>query len=77
LREKLAAGNGRVAKLIREIPDETKRIEAVFLWTVSRLPSANDLTVSREYVKASPSPQRGLEDLMWSLMNTREFSLNH
>ena len=77
LRDKIAAASGRVAKIVKEIPDDTKRIEAVFLWTVSRLPMKNDLVAAREYLKASPTPQRGLEDLMWSLLNTREFSLNH
>jgi hypothetical protein len=29
------------------------------------------------YMKANSSHQRGLEDVMWSLLNTREFQLNH
>ncbi len=77
LREKIAAANGRVAKLVTDVSDDVKRVEEIFLWTVGRMPSKDDLAASLEYVKASPSAQRGLEDLMWSLINTREFSLNH
>ena len=77
LREKLASANGRVAKLVKDMPDDTKRVEEVFLWAVGRLPSKNDLAAALEYLKTSPTAQGGLEDLMWSLINTREFSLNH
>jgi len=77
LREKIASPTGRVAKIVKDFADDTKRVEEVFLWTVGRLPSKNDLAAVLEYVKASTSAQRGLEDLMWGLMNTREFSLNH
>ena len=29
------------------------------------------------YVKESKSAQRGLEDVLWGLLNTKEFLLNH
>lgn len=77
LRDKIASPNGRVAQLLKDQTNDATRIEDVFLWTVGRPPSKNDLATSLEYVKASPSARRGLEDLMWSLINTREFSLNH
>jgi len=77
LREKIASPTGRVAQIVKDHTDDAKRVEEVFLWTVGRLPSKDDLAVSVEYVKASPSAKRGLEDLMWGLINTREFSLNH
>ncbi|MFM8274037.1 MAG: DUF1553 domain-containing protein [Gemmata sp.] len=77
LRDKIAGAGGRVARLVADVPDDAKRIEEVFLWTVGRPPSKNDLAASLEYVKTSPTARSGLEDLMWSLINTREFSLNH
>jgi hypothetical protein len=77
LRAKIAGPDGRVAKIVKDLPDGAKRVEEVFLWAVGRPPSKNDLAAALEYVKSSPSARRGLEDLMWSLLNTREFSLNH
>ena len=28
-------------------------------------------------IQAAPSPKEGLEDLLWTLLNTREFEFNH
>ena len=73
----MAAVDGRVAKIAKETPDATKAIEELYLWTLSRPPSAEELQACVGYMKDSPTPQRGLEDVMWSLLNTREFQLNH
>jgi hypothetical protein len=77
VRDKISSPQGRVAQLVKEHADEARRVEEVFLWTVSRLPNRNELQTCLAYLKDSPSPQKGLEDVMWSLLNTREFILNH
>jgi hypothetical protein len=77
VREKVASPQGRVAQLIQQYADDARRIEEVFLWTVSRRPNRDELQSCLEYLKQGPSPQKGLEDVMWSLLNTREFILNH
>lgn len=77
VREKIGSPQGRVAQILKVHADESRRVEEVFLWTVSRLPRAEELQTCREYLKASPSPEKGLEDVMWGLLNTREFILNH
>src|SRR5262249_53145744 len=38
VQQKLAAPNGRVAQIVKEIAEDDKRIEEVFLGTLSRLP---------------------------------------
>jgi hypothetical protein len=77
VREKIASAKGRVAEIARTIPDNKKRIEEVFLGTVSRLPSPEELQTCLDYLKGSSSEQKGLEDVLWGLLNTREFILNH
>ena len=74
---KIVAADGRVAKIAKEIPDAKKAIQELYLWTLSRTPTESELQTCMGYMKASPSHQRGLEDVMWSLLNTREFQLNH
>jgi hypothetical protein len=77
IQAKIAAADGRVAKIAKEFPDAKKAIEEVYLWTLSRSPTESELQACIGYLKVSPSHQRGLQDVMWSLLNTREFQLNH
>src|SRR5262249_3913212 len=74
---KISAPEGRVAQLIKNIADDEKRIDEVFLWTLSRLPTEGERKSCSGYIKESQSAQKGLEYVMWSLLNTREFLLNH
>ncbi|MBL8795721.1 MAG: DUF1553 domain-containing protein [Planctomycetia bacterium] len=77
VREKIAAADGRVAKLIKEVADEGRRVEEVFLWSLSRLPTNAEKTKCLAYLKEASSPERGLQGVLWSLLNTREFLLIH
>ena len=75
--EKIKEPSGRAAKLLKDTPDDAKRVEALFLATLSRLPSDAERSACREYLAAADSPEKGLQGLLWSLMNTREFLLQH
>jgi hypothetical protein len=77
VQQKIAAPQGRVAQIVKEIIEEEQRVEEVYLWTLSRLPTAEERQTCVQYVKDSPSPERGLQDVLWGLLNTREFLLNH
>jgi len=77
LRDKITNPQGRLAKITKASDDPKKQIEEVYLWVVSRLPTESESTTCLEYLKNSPTPQRGLEDVMWSLLNTHEFLLQH
>ena len=57
-----------------------QRIEALFLATLSRFPTASEKTRFLSYLKdnaASDVPGRPLADLFWALLNTTEFLSNH
>src|SRR5262249_35783814 len=58
VREKIASPMGRVAEIARTIPDNKKRIDEVFLGTVSRLPSPEELQTCLDYLKGSVSEQK-------------------
>lgn len=75
--EKLADPGGRAAAVAENFSDDRTRVEEIFLATVSRLPSEAELAASLDYVKQAESPQRGLQGLIWSLLNTKEFLLQH
>ncbi len=52
-------------------------IQQAYLRTVSRRPRADELKRAEQYVRESTSPVAGLADLLWALINTKEFIVNH
>jgi hypothetical protein len=59
-------------------PDEERQvIREAFLRTVSRLPTEKEFARARAYLQDSASIDVGLRDLLWALINTKEFLLNH
>jgi hypothetical protein len=52
-------------------------IREVFLRTVSRQPTDAEFAQAKADVAAARSPLEGLRDLLWAMLNTREFMVNH
>ena len=74
---KTAAPDGRLAKLFKEIKDDRQRVEELYLGTLSRFPTEKEMKKSLDYVARAADRKAGFEDLLWSLLNVREFVLNH
>lgn len=51
--------------------------ENAYLRTLSRKPNSQELATSIEYLKSEVSPVAAVQGLMWGLINTKEFVLNH
>lgn len=77
IRQKIADPGGNVARVAKELADVDKQIEELFLLTLCRLPTAAESKPCRLYLASAENRPQGLEDLMWSLLNTREFQLQH
>ena len=54
-----------------------KLINMTFLRTVSRMPSASELEMARADIGSSPDKIWAVRDLLWALLNTKEFLVNH
>jgi hypothetical protein len=59
--------------ILRENPDNRDAVAELYLRSLSREPSANELEVSLAHVKANSSRTRAFEDLFWALLNSAEF----
>jgi hypothetical protein len=60
--------------------DTPGKIEAMFLTTLSRPPSADELAQFQAYVEAGgpkQDSQSALSDVFWALLNSAEFLTNH
>lgn len=52
-------------------------IEEAYLRTLSRLPTADEIIKCEAYFNESTAPAQAARDLLWALINTKEFITNH
>jgi hypothetical protein len=52
-------------------------IEQVFLRALSRPPTPKEILVAKEDIGAAKDRVDGVRDVLWALLNTREFLVNH
>ncbi len=52
-------------------------IRQAYIRTFCRPPTDSELTTAGEYLHIAPDPASGLRDLLWALLNSKEFILNH
>ena len=57
--------------------DVTELIKDAWLRSVNRLPSQREISRAKDHLTNALSTEDGLTDLLWALMNTKEFILNH
>ena len=71
--------NGRVAQLLKQnpAPTEDQLIEDLYLWSLARRPTAKEIEVAKKHFQTYGDQQRldAAQDLMWSLLNSRDFLL--
>jgi len=82
LNRKLLDKQGRISQLVKdknlEKSDGARQaIEQLYLSTFSRSPTADELAKCRQVITRAPTSREGLEDLLWALLNSREFLFNH
>lgn len=51
--------------------------ENAYLRTLSRKPNSEELAVAIDFLRSEEKPTAAVEGLLWSLLNTKEFVLNH
>jgi hypothetical protein len=57
--------------------DTAALIEEAYLRTVSRLPTAAESERCAAHLEQIGDPAEGLYEVLWALLNTREFVTNH
>ena len=71
--------NGRVAQLLKQNPPlpEDQLIEDLYLWSLARRPTAKEIELAKKHFATYGDQQRAdaTQDLMWSLLNSRDFLL--
>ncbi len=73
LAEKIADKKGRIARLLAEKRPHTEVVSELYLATLCRPPSEKELLLSEQFLAESPSPKECYEDLLWALLNSKQF----
>jgi len=63
--------------LVRRGKSAPEAIEQMYLSTLSRRPTAQELEKLSAYLKKAGDTTQGYGDVLWALLNTSEFTLNH
>ena len=71
---RLQNGNGRAAMFARdqEGKDEDKATE-LYLWAFSRNPTADELKLVTNHIANAQNKQQAWEDVVWAMLNAKEF----
>ncbi len=77
LTQKLSAQTNRAHTLAKSKKSSEEAVEELFLGTLSRFPTDAEKTEALRYISAEKTRAVGLQDVLWALINTREFILNH
>jgi len=79
LLEKLEAKDGRIAKWVEDKATPDQVIDQLYLTALSRLPTENEQARLRAVLTETPESERraALEDVMWSVLTSREFLFQH
>jgi hypothetical protein len=90
IQEKISAEKGRAAQLAADAGrDDAAKVRELYRRAFSREPNAEELAIARQHVEkylAKSSDEKGnpvngrrlaYEDMVWALLNTKEFLFNH
>ena len=89
IQDKLSADTGRAALFAGDNRPEEEKIRELYLWAFCREPEEKELAFARTYLDkkpasskdskpdAVPDKRRAYEDIIWALINSKEFLFNH
>jgi hypothetical protein len=74
---KILTEQGILPELLAEGRDADTIVEELYLRTLSRYPDEEERGLARTAVDKAGETKRGLKDVFWALLNSKEFLYNH
>jgi hypothetical protein len=78
IQDKLTRGNSRADLLAKDTTrTDEEKVKELFLWTFARHPSPEHLALAMEHIQKNMSNKKAAyENILWALINTKEFIFN-
>jgi hypothetical protein len=73
MNKKLREPQNRIGKLLEAGRSDAEVVQQLYLAAFSRLPTAAELQAAADYIASEKDRRRVLEDILWSLLNAKEF----
>jgi len=78
VQSKLANGAGTAARLAGDAQrSHEEKVRALYITAFSRPPAQDELAVALAHIEKLENKQQAYEDILWALVNTKEFLFNH
>jgi hypothetical protein len=77
LNKKIANPTGRIETMLKAKKTNLQVVEDLYLSTLSRQPNQDEIDRAERWIREAPNAREGLQDLLWVLLNSREFLFNH
>lgn len=77
IEQKITSSESRLTKLMKGKTSPTAVIEEFYLAALGRKPTEAELKRNLAHIAGAKSEQVGLEDVVWALLNSKEFMFNH
>lgn len=74
---KIGSKNNRLEQWLKAKKSDREIIEWFYLAALSRRPDPDELRQEADHLAKAKSKREGFEDLLWALMNSKEFNTNH
>ena len=79
IQDKISRDGARTARFAAETERANEdRVKELYRWVFAREPNVEELEIATGYIKSHEANVRGgYEDIVWALINTKEFQFNH
>ena len=77
IQSKLSGENGRASQLAKDPRADSEKVDEIYIIALGRHPNEMEHQASISYVSGKENKREAYEDLIWSLINSKEFLFNH
>ncbi len=77
VQDKIASAGGRAEQMAKDPRPDAEKVEELFYWALGRKPSQKQMTLALENIELNAkNKKQAYENIVWALLNTKEFVFN-